>query len=276
VLNSDAFGDVAKMMQDRGYTFISIDEALKDPAYARPDTLSGRVGVTWLSRWAAEMGKNTIRYPKSPVPQFVLDMAKKTTFNHEKAKFISLKAIPFPVAVVDKPLEIKVLSDNSLVMTAGPKTDLHNPANGSAFNNNVPKLLFTPDKDFDFSAKIKTDFTARYDGGAILIYSDSENWAKILMQNTGSQLILGNSVVKNKITDDSYFNIPQKKEVYLRLRKNGRVFTFMTSQDGKQWDTVRDFVYSNTENMKIGFYSQSPVGTECKVEYSEITYSGKN
>ena len=62
-LNADAFGDVAKMMMDRGYTFISIDEALRDPVYARPDTFDGKVGVTWLSRWAAETrSKKKIRH----------------------------------------------------------------------------------------------------------------------------------------------------------------------------------------------------------------------
>ncbi|MEJ7780903.1 MAG: DUF1349 domain-containing protein [Daejeonella sp.] len=275
MLNADAFGDVAKQLQDRGYSFVSIDEALKDPAYSRQDTAQGKTRITWLARWASEMGKGSVEYARSPVPPFVLDMARQTTFNHEKAIAGTMKGLP-PFVVVDQPKEFKVLSENSLVMTAAQKTDLHNPASGTAFFNNAPKFLFTPARDFDFSAKIKSDFKGRYDGGAILIYSDVQNWAKILIQNTGDNLILGNSIVRNRITDDSYFNIPQNKEIYLRLRKAGRVFTFLTSQDGKQWDVVRDFVYHKTENMKIGFYSQSPVGPECRVEYSEIAYTGKN
>ena len=75
-LNADAFGDVAKMMTDRGYTFISMDEALKDPVYARPDTFDGKVGFTWLSRWAAETG-STKKYGTTQVPQFVLDVIKE-------------------------------------------------------------------------------------------------------------------------------------------------------------------------------------------------------
>ena len=75
-LNADAFGDIAKMMQDRGYVFISIDEAMKDPVYSRPDTFDGNVGVTWLSRWAAELGKTGSRN-NIPVPQFVLDVTSQ-------------------------------------------------------------------------------------------------------------------------------------------------------------------------------------------------------
>ena len=72
-LNADAFGYVAKMMQDRGYTFITIDEAMEDPVYSRPDSHDGFVGVTWLYRWAAEMGKKK-SYGNTRVPQFVLDV----------------------------------------------------------------------------------------------------------------------------------------------------------------------------------------------------------
>lgn len=274
MLNADAFSEVAAALKDLGYSFVGIDEALKDQAYSRPDTTQGRTGITWLARWASEMGK-TNRYEKMPVPQFVIDYARQTTFNHEKAYAGSIKAIP-PFVVVDKMKSIKILSDSALVLTAAEKTDLHNPASGTSFFNNAPKLLFTPAKDFDFSAKVKPDFDGRYDGGAVLIYSDRDNWAKILFQNTGDKLLLGNSVVRNKITDDSYFNIPQNKEIYLRVRKVGKVFTFLTSQDGKQWDVVRDFVYHKTENMMIGFYSQSPVGEDCEVEYSEIRFTGKD
>lgn len=76
LINADAFEDVAKMMIERGYVFISIDEAMKDPVYQRPDTFDGKVGVTWLSRWAAEEGKKFIATGAS-VPEFVLEVLKK-------------------------------------------------------------------------------------------------------------------------------------------------------------------------------------------------------
>jgi peptidoglycan/xylan/chitin deacetylase (PgdA/CDA1 family) len=74
-INADAFDEVAKAMQGRGYVFISIDEAMKDPAYARPDTFDGNVGVTWLSRWSAEQGK-TFRSGGTQVPEFVLEASR--------------------------------------------------------------------------------------------------------------------------------------------------------------------------------------------------------
>ena len=76
LINADAFEDVAKMMVQRGYVFISIDEAMKDAVYQRPDTFDGNVGVTWLSRWAAEEGK-TFNVKGVAVPEFVLEVLKK-------------------------------------------------------------------------------------------------------------------------------------------------------------------------------------------------------
>ena len=75
-INADSFDEVAKVMQDRGYIFISIDEAMQDPAYARPDSFDGNVGVTWLSRWSAELGKS---YSNSgaQVPEFVLEASRR-------------------------------------------------------------------------------------------------------------------------------------------------------------------------------------------------------
>lgn len=74
-INADVFDEIAAMMQKRGYVFISMDEALADPAYSRPDTFDGKVGVTWLSRWAAEKGNKT-NYGNNQVPAFITEFIK--------------------------------------------------------------------------------------------------------------------------------------------------------------------------------------------------------
>ena len=74
-INADSFDEVAKAMQDRGYVFISIDDAMKDPVYARPDSFDGKVGVTWLSRWSAEEEK-PLGNGGAQVPEFVLAASK--------------------------------------------------------------------------------------------------------------------------------------------------------------------------------------------------------
>ena len=55
-LNSVTLRESIARMRKRGYTFISLDEAMRDPAYQRPDTFAGS-GGSWLSRSATVMGR---------------------------------------------------------------------------------------------------------------------------------------------------------------------------------------------------------------------------
>ena len=79
-INSDYFDDLARMMKRRGYRFISLDEALKDEAYALPDTFLGRAGISWMHRWTLDKGRENIHPNEPVVPDFVL---KSSTFKSE-------------------------------------------------------------------------------------------------------------------------------------------------------------------------------------------------
>lgn len=70
-LDTDELPDLVKMMRARGYRFITLQEALRDPAYrirdAYDDDMDG--GVSWIEHWAQTMRKNV---PDGPdVPQYV-------------------------------------------------------------------------------------------------------------------------------------------------------------------------------------------------------------
>lgn len=64
-LNADHFDELARMMRQRGYTFISLEEALQDKAYALPDAPSSR-GLSWLHRWALAKGMKLREEPREP------------------------------------------------------------------------------------------------------------------------------------------------------------------------------------------------------------------
>ena len=55
-LNSVSLRDSIARMRKRGYTFITLEEAMQDEAYHRPDTFAGP-GGSWLSRTATVMGR---------------------------------------------------------------------------------------------------------------------------------------------------------------------------------------------------------------------------
>jgi hypothetical protein len=43
-------------LEARGYAFVSLEEALRDPAYGTPDTYIGTNGPSWLHRWRTGLG----------------------------------------------------------------------------------------------------------------------------------------------------------------------------------------------------------------------------
>ncbi len=72
-LNATTLDRLVERIRRRGYSFITLDEALEDPAYALPDEYAGRAGITWLHRWALTQGKKGEFFAGEPdVPGFVL------------------------------------------------------------------------------------------------------------------------------------------------------------------------------------------------------------
>ncbi len=62
-LNADWLDSLLTMIAERGYSFIDLDEALRDDAYQSPDTVITRFGFSWLHRWAitADMDRTIFR-----------------------------------------------------------------------------------------------------------------------------------------------------------------------------------------------------------------------
>jgi peptidoglycan/xylan/chitin deacetylase (PgdA/CDA1 family) len=69
-LNADRFPALAAMMKARGYRFVTLEEALRDEAYRRPDTYVGQWGLSWLHHWEITDGRK--RSPSPDPPDWVL------------------------------------------------------------------------------------------------------------------------------------------------------------------------------------------------------------
>jgi peptidoglycan/xylan/chitin deacetylase (PgdA/CDA1 family) len=55
-LNADHLEDLLNILKRKNYTFISLEEALKDPAYQLSESPSKK-GISWLHRWMLAKGK---------------------------------------------------------------------------------------------------------------------------------------------------------------------------------------------------------------------------
>lgn len=73
-LNAASFDSVAGIFRRRGYLFLTLAQALADPAYHQPDRYNGPDGITWLHRWAIGAGMPASTFAGEPeVPKLVAE-----------------------------------------------------------------------------------------------------------------------------------------------------------------------------------------------------------
>ncbi|MGX5816652.1 DUF1349 domain-containing protein [Chitinophaga lutea] len=184
-----------------------------------------------------------------------------------------LGVIPHTLRWETNPDSFAIRSGDAFTMKAAKGTDLYTFIDGSFYINKVPKLLFRPDSNFIFSAKLSPDFAGLYDGGAILLYADSANWAKVLIeQMSDGRVMIGSSVVRNNRTDDSYHAFVPDREAWLKLAKSGNIWCFYYATNGLDWQLVRTFAAPGKGMPFIGFYAQSPKGEGLRMDVSQIRY----
>jgi len=63
-LNADRFDALAEALKKRGYRFVSVAQALEDPAYRLRDEFVGAPGNSWFSHWEITAGRPPVPTPK--------------------------------------------------------------------------------------------------------------------------------------------------------------------------------------------------------------------
>ena len=74
-LEADHIGELLDVLRKHGYRFITLKDALSDPAYSLPDTYAGEEGMGWIEQWAITQGK--IPQGAPVFPQWVIDRSKQ-------------------------------------------------------------------------------------------------------------------------------------------------------------------------------------------------------
>lgn len=73
-LNADYLDELIQMMKKRNYSFVSLSEALKDKAYAMPESTHSR-GPSWVQRWMIAKGLQPESHPE--VSKFIQELYQK-------------------------------------------------------------------------------------------------------------------------------------------------------------------------------------------------------
>ena len=185
----------------------------------------------------------------------------------------TIPAIPREFRWKNQPLDWRVLSDTSILIVAGEKTDLFIDPAGSFSRDNAPAALLTPPGDhFTLSARVKVDFASAFDAGLLLLYEREDLWAKLCFEYSPEQKPMIVSVVTNGRSDDCNSVMPDGQEIYLRVAITPDVIAFHYSLDSRFWNLVRYCTLGTLHNLQVGFSSQSPTGKKCSVLFSEIRY----
>jgi peptidoglycan/xylan/chitin deacetylase (PgdA/CDA1 family) len=75
-LNADSLDQLIAMLHSRGYWFVTLAEALQDPAYGTPDNYLGSEGISCLLRWAQEL--KMLMAPRPAEPPVIRNLYAQT------------------------------------------------------------------------------------------------------------------------------------------------------------------------------------------------------
>jgi uncharacterized protein len=194
--------------------------------------------------------------------------------NAQQNNSLTIPSIPYPLHWDNDPVKFSI-QKNSLTIVAGEKTDMFRDPNVTYNTDNAPKLLFKADENFVLTASIEHAFTSKWDGGAIVIKSDSLNWIKFCFEKdyTGAKRVV--SVVTKNISDDCNSAAITGNKIFYKVAKADNVITLYYSADGKKWLLIRHLQFEAKPGFEVGFLSQSPTGTRCTVKFADIHYSNR-
>ena len=76
-LNSDYVDSLASIFRRNNYSFVSMDEALKDDVYKTNITVYGDWGISWIDKWALSQGKKGSFFKDEPAtPDYIRKLAE--------------------------------------------------------------------------------------------------------------------------------------------------------------------------------------------------------
>ncbi len=83
-LNADYLPLLMDKLQSKNYSFISLDEAMKDPAYQNKEYYKGKWGFSWLYRWMADIQNRKAMMSNEPSIMGIFKEYEKVTNNNSK------------------------------------------------------------------------------------------------------------------------------------------------------------------------------------------------
>lgn len=78
-LNGRLLGAMLERLSERGYRFVTLVDALSDPAYLTEDVYVGPYGISWLHRWRHGLGLPDRLADEPEPPPWILERYRDLT-----------------------------------------------------------------------------------------------------------------------------------------------------------------------------------------------------
>ena len=182
-----------------------------------------------------------------------------------------LSGLPSTLVWQNKPADWNVKND-SLVVSAGKKTDWFVWPGGGYTADNSPRLMFKAADDFMFSTKVDVRSHTTYDAGCIALYGGASLWAKLCLEAQSDGHLNVISVVTHERPDDATSFPARGASIYLKVAKAEGAIFFYASEDGRAWTIVRKFNLESNDGLWAGFSTQAPDGEGASASFTDFRY----
>ena len=157
------------------------------------------------------------------------------------------------------------------VRAAGHTDNFVDPTGSVVALNGARAVALAPREPWQFAVRVTVDFRASYDAGALMLWSDERQFAKLCFEQSPQGRPTVVSVVTRDLSDDSNAWTVEVDSVWLRVCSLGNnAYVFHSSADGARWDLVRYFALVGNQPMKYGIEAQSPIGDGCDVTFEVV------
>lgn len=151
--------------------------------------------------------------------------------------------------------------NNTLKVVPPENSDFFNDPVTGSIHTSAPYLYKDVEGDFVATVMAKPNFSAVWNGVALLIYIDDNYWAKFCFENSDATGPSPVSVVTRQVSDDANGVILENQEsLWLKLVRKGDLYAMHWSADGISYKMTRLFKMPHHKIVKVGIEAQCPAG----------------
>jgi len=190
------------------------------------------------------------------------------------ARALPALAVPRKQLVENSATACRVQSPTEPLLAVPAQTDLFITPAGEFRVDRSPRVVFRPEGPFILTAKIRPEFRHRWDASVLVLYNDSESFAKFCFEHDfqGAPRVV--SVVCDGTGDHCNSYLVPDGAIYFRIAGSSErnTFGFYVSSDGRQWFPIQGFRLPKTDNLQVGLSAQSPydAGDGCAMHFFDI------